>query len=73
MGLVLTGMGDDGAHGLLTLHETGAYTLVQDEASSTVFGMPRAAIDLGAAQQVLPPAGLVRQLLALHRVRRVQE
>jgi len=50
----MTGMGDDGARGLSELKETGAYTIAQDEASCVVFGMPREAIRLGAAQSVLP-------------------
>lgn len=53
LGVLLTGMGDDGARGLLALHNTGARTLVQDQASSACFGMPSAAIALGAARQVL--------------------
>ena len=51
---VLTGMGADGAAGLLRLREAGARTIAQDEETSVVFGMPREAIRLGAAQQVLP-------------------
>lgn len=54
VGVLLTGMGRDGARGLLTLREKGAVTLVQDEATSAVFGMPAEAIRLGAAEQVLP-------------------
>ncbi|WP_298498045.1 chemotaxis response regulator protein-glutamate methylesterase [uncultured Maritimibacter sp.] len=54
LGAILTGMGDDGAAGLLELREAGAYTLAQDEATSVVFGMPRVAIDLGAAHRILP-------------------
>jgi len=50
---LLTGMGTDGAAGLLRLRQAGAQTIAQDEASSVVFGMPREAIRLGAAQQVL--------------------
>lgn len=69
-GVLLTGMGNDGAAGLLAIRQAGGTTLVQDEGSCVVFGMPRAAIDLGAAQQVLPPTGLRRHLLALHRLRR---
>lgn len=49
---VLTGMGKDGAAGLLALKEAGARTFAQDESSSTVYGMPRAAFELGAAEQV---------------------
>lgn len=52
--VLLTGMGADGAAGLEALYRQGAYTLVQDEASSAVFGMPKAAIDRGAATQILP-------------------
>jgi two-component system chemotaxis response regulator CheB len=53
-GVLLTGMGKDGARGLLEMREAGAWTIAQDEASSVVFGMPREAIELGAAHEVLP-------------------
>lgn len=54
VGLLLTGMGRDGAQGLLRLKESGAYTIAQDEQSCVVFGMPKAAIALNAASEVLP-------------------
>lgn len=54
IGVLLTGMGADGAHGLLQMKRAGARTLAQDEASCVVFGMPREAIRLGAADRVLP-------------------
>jgi two-component system chemotaxis response regulator CheB len=54
VGVVLTGMGADGAKGLLNLRRRGARTVVQDEATSVVFGMPKEAIALGAAEAVLP-------------------
>jgi two-component system chemotaxis response regulator CheB len=58
IGVSLTGMGDDGARGLLAMRRAGARTFAQDEATSVVFGMPRAASELGAVQRLLPPEGL---------------
>jgi two-component system chemotaxis response regulator CheB len=52
--VILTGMGRDGARGLLQIHDAGGRTVAQDEASSVVFGMPKVAIELGAADQVSP-------------------
>ncbi|ALK96418.1 chemotaxis protein CheB [Massilia sp. WF1] len=54
VGVLLTGMGRDGAAGLLAMREAGQSTIAQDEASSAVYGMPRAAAELGAAQHILP-------------------
>lgn len=54
VGVLLTGMGSDGAKGLLAMAEAGAHTIAQDEASCIVFGMPKAAISLGAASVVAP-------------------
>ena len=54
LAVMLTGMGDDGARGMKQLHDGGARTLAQDEASCVVFGMPKEAIKLGAVDQVLP-------------------
>jgi two-component system chemotaxis response regulator CheB len=52
--VLMTGMGDDGAQGMKELHDTGAHTLAQDEASCVVFGMPKEAIALGCVDQILP-------------------
>jgi two-component system chemotaxis response regulator CheB len=68
-GALLTGMGADGAAGLLAIRQAGGVTLAQDEESCVVFGMPRTAIDLGAVQHVLSPSGLARSLNALHEER----
>ncbi len=52
--VIMTGMGDDGVRGLQDLHEAGALTIAQHEASCTVYGMPRAAVEAGAVDRVLP-------------------
>jgi two-component system chemotaxis response regulator CheB len=61
---LLTGMGDDGARGLQLLRAAGAATLAQDEATSVVFGMPKAAIDCGAAEDTVALEGMCQALLA---------
>lgn len=61
-GVLLTGMGRDGAQGLLAMRRAGKLTLTQDQASSAVYGMPRAAADLDAAQQILPLEAIARIL-----------
>jgi two-component system chemotaxis response regulator CheB len=63
-GVLLTGMGADGARGLLKMREAGARTIAQDEASCVVFGMPREAIALGAAAQVAPLDRIPSAILA---------
>ena len=65
VGVLLTGMGDDGAQGLEKLKAAGGRTIVQDQATSVVFGMPAAAIERGAAQFVLPDAQIARVLQEL--------
>ncbi len=64
-GVLLTGMGRDGADGLKVIKDQGGTTLVQDEATSVVFGMPRAALELGAADRVLALDDIPRVLLEL--------
>ncbi len=65
VGVVLTGMGDDGAAGLLAMRQAGAVTLAQDEASCTVYGMPGAAVARGAVEHVLGLSNLATTLLSL--------
>jgi two-component system chemotaxis response regulator CheB len=65
IGIILTGMGGDGAEGLLALRETGAHTIAQDEASCVVFGMPAVAIELGAAEQILPADKIAAAVMKL--------
>ncbi|MFB2768928.1 chemotaxis response regulator protein-glutamate methylesterase [Pelatocladus sp. BLCC-F211] len=65
VGILLTGMGRDGAEGMQAIAQAGGFTIAQDEASSVVFGMPKVAVELGAAQQVLPIQAIAPKLLAL--------
>jgi two-component system chemotaxis response regulator CheB len=64
VGVLLTGMGKDGAQGLLELRQAGAHTIAQDEASCVVFGMPREAIGLDAAVEVAPLHEIARRIVA---------
>jgi two-component system, chemotaxis family, protein-glutamate methylesterase/glutaminase len=63
VGIIMTGMGDDGAHGLAEMRQAGAFTVAQDEATSVVFGMPKEAIELGAVERVLPLELLASEIL----------
>lgn len=63
IGVIMTGMGDDGARGMKELHDTGAVTLAQDEASCTVFGMPKEAIRLGGVGAVVPLEEMAQHIL----------
>jgi two-component system chemotaxis response regulator CheB len=65
IGVMLTGMGADGADAMLDLRKAGAYTMAQDESSCIVFGMPRKAIAAGAVREVLPLAQMARRLVEL--------
>lgn len=72
IGILMTGMGDDGARGLLEMRQAGASTLAQDEESCVVFGMPREAIALGAAERVAPLSAIASHILRLGGRRRAE-
>ncbi len=65
VGVIMTGMGDDGAKGMLEMREAGASTIAQDEKSCVVFGMPKVAIELGGVEQVLPLTKIAQAVAAL--------
>jgi two-component system chemotaxis response regulator CheB len=67
MGILLTGMGSDGAKGLLQMRQKGAWTIAQEESSCVVYGMPRVAVELQAPREVLNPQQIIERLgLLLH-------
>lgn len=63
IGVLLTGMGRDGAVGLKAMRDAGCYTIAQDEATSTIYGMPKAAASLGAAVDILPLEQIAPKLI----------
>lgn len=67
VGVIMTGMGDDGAKGMLEMNAAGAYTIAQDEASCVVFGMPNEAIKLGGVDTVLPLDKIAREVMRVCR------
>lgn len=67
IGVIMTGMGDDGARGLLEMKEAGAETIAQDEASCVVFGMPAEAIKLGGAHHIMPLSRIASEVVRLAR------
>lgn len=67
-GIIMTGMGDDGARGLLEMRRSGALTLAQDEESCVVFGMPKEAIALGAAARVVPLSRIATEITDVNRM-----
>ncbi|MBF0273559.1 MAG: chemotaxis-specific protein-glutamate methyltransferase CheB [Magnetococcales bacterium] len=68
IGIILTGMGSDGAQGMVRIHEKGGVTLAQDEASSLMFGMNQVAIGTGAIQRVLPVEKIAAEMIRLSRL-----
>ncbi len=65
IGVILTGMGDDGAKGMFEMHKAGSYNLAQDEESCVVYGMPRKAVENGAVDEVLNLEGIFKRLIEL--------
>ena len=68
IGIIMTGMGDDGAAGMREMKDAGAYTIAQDEASCTIFGMPNEAIKHGGVVTVLPLDEIARKVIEIVRV-----
>lgn len=64
IGIILTGMGKDGARGMKEMHDAGAYTLAQNEASCIVFGMPKQAIAEGGVDEVIPLHDIAQRVMA---------
>jgi two-component system chemotaxis response regulator CheB len=71
VGAILTGMGSDGAKGLLNMRQNGARTLAEDESSAVVFGMPKEAIDIDAAEKVVPLTDIAKTMIMLTQQRAV--
>lgn len=65
IGILLTGMGADGAEGLLAMKQNNAFTIAQDEATSVVYGMPGEAVKLGAAEEILPLGSIAERIIKL--------
>ncbi len=65
VGIVLSGMGSDGSHGVMAIHQNGGLTIAQDEASSVIFGMPKSAIETGAVAEVLSLNHISERILKL--------
>jgi len=70
MGIILTGMGDDGALGMQAIFREGGFTLGQDQATCAIYGMPRSCAEMGVLSKVVPLADIPRQILAAFRYRK---
>lgn len=71
IGLVLTGMGRDGADGLLEMRQQGSYNIAQNENTCVVYGMPKVAVDCGAIHQILPLGEIAKALIHQFKKRSV--
>ncbi len=72
LGIILTGMGNDGAEGMRAIYQAGGITIGQDESTSTVYGMPRACAEMGVLRQVLPLSAIPQSIASLCRSRSAQ-
>lgn len=73
LGIIMTGMGDDGANGLLEMRKAGAFTIAQDEESCIVFGMPKEAIERGAVDKIVPLDRIYLEILRLCEVKTISK
>jgi two-component system chemotaxis response regulator CheB len=64
LGIIMTGMGDDGARGMKEMHDAGAQTVAEDESTCVVFGMPKVAIDLGGVDKIVPLDRIPQEIIA---------
>ncbi|MCX8087226.1 MAG: chemotaxis response regulator protein-glutamate methylesterase [Rhodocyclaceae bacterium] len=67
LGIIMTGMGDDGARGLKEMHDAGAQTIAEDESTCVVFGMPKVAIELGGVDKIVPLDRIPQEIIAYGR------
>jgi two-component system chemotaxis response regulator CheB len=67
LGVIMTGMGDDGARGMKEMHDAGAQTVAEDESTCVVFGMPKVAIDLGGVDRIVPLDRIPQEIIAYGR------
>ncbi|WP_404303176.1 chemotaxis response regulator protein-glutamate methylesterase [Alicycliphilus denitrificans] len=67
LGIIMTGMGDDGAHGMKEMHNAGALTVAEDESTCVVFGMPKVAIEMGGVAKVVPLDRIAQEIIAYGR------
>lgn len=67
LGVIMTGMGDDGARGMKEMHDAGAQTVAEDESTCVVFGMPKVAIDMGGVDKIVPLDGIPQEIIAYGR------
>lgn len=73
IGVILTGMGDDGAQGMWEMHETGAYTIAQDESSCVVYGMPKEAINRGGVDKILPLQKIAGEIIRQYKIKQSKD